>query len=164
MTKSLILTKATKPTKPTKPLIPPLNMAVNTLPGIVKIQMVRCEDLPEHLMLLAEAGAAPVLALPAVDIPFFGFPSLKWDGSILNGARQEQSTLEFKTTYRIPDNIRFAFVVTTAAGRQYLIGTREPKYPQIKFSDTTGAPDGDAALRTYKITHLAAKSVLPCLL
>lgn len=95
---------------------------------------------------------------------FFGMPSLKWDGSTVNGARQEKSTLEFSTTEKLPEGEPLAFVVTVASGKQYLVGAREPKYPLINYSETTGAPDGDAALRSYKITHVAQKSVLPCVL
>lgn len=139
-------------------------MECNTLPGIVKIQMVRCADIPPHVMLSSIAGAPIALALPAVDINFFGSPSLKWEGSIVNGARQEKATLEFSTTSTLPEGERIAFVLSTAGGKQYLIGSREPKYPQVTYSETAGAPDGDAAVRKYKITHIALKSVLTCVL
>jgi hypothetical protein len=57
-----------------------------------------------------------------------------------------------------------AFVVTTIYGLQYLIGTREPNYPVINYSDSTGTVGKDAAVRTYKVTHLGRKSVLRCIL
>lgn len=139
-------------------------MKTNSLPGIVRIQMVRCEDIQPNVMLAALAGAEVALALPAQQINFYGYPAFKWDGSIVNGARQEKSTLEFSTSDVIPEGLRIAFVLTCASGKQYLIGAREPKYPLITFSETAGAPDGDAAVRTYKITHIAPKSVLPCIL
>lgn len=109
-------------------------------------------------------GALIALALPSVTVKFYGQPMLKWEGTTVDGARQEKATLEFSSTDRLPEGERLAFVVTVASGKQYLVGTREPKYPQINYTETTGAPDGDAALRTYKITHVALKSVLPCIL
>ncbi len=139
-------------------------MQTNTLPGIVKIQMVRCSDIQPHVMLTSICGAVVALAIPSVPVKFYGRPSFKWDGSKINGARQEKSTLEFSTTDRLPEGEWLAFVITAASGKQYLIGAREPKYPQINYSETAGAPDGEAALRTYKITHVAQKSVLPCIL
>lgn len=139
-------------------------MQTNTLPGIVKIQMVRCSDIQPHVMYASISGALVALALPAVTVKFYGQPSLKWDGSIVNGSRQEKSTLEFSTTEKLPEGEWLAFVLTVASGKQYLIGAREPKYPIINYTDTAGSPDGDAALRTYKITHVAQKSVLPCVL
>lgn len=139
-------------------------MQTNTLPGIVKIQMVRCSDIQPHVMYASISGALVALALPAVTVKFFGTPSLKWDGSLVNGSRQEKATLEFSTSDKLPEGERIAFVLTLASGKQYLIGSREPKYPQVNYSETAGAPDGEAALRTYKITHIAQKSVLPCVL
>lgn len=139
-------------------------MATNTLPGIVKIQMIRCSDIQPHVMYASISGALVALALPAVTVKFFGTPSLKWDGSLVNGSRQEKATLEFSTSDKLPEGERIAFVLTLASGKQYLIGSREPKYPQVNYSETAGAPDGEAALRTYKITHIAQKSVLPCVL
>lgn len=139
-------------------------MQTNTLPGIVKIQMVRCADIQPHVMLTSICGAQIALAVPSSTIKFFGTPSLKWDGNMVNGSREEKSTLEFSTTEILPEGERLAFVMTVASGKQYLIGAREPKYPVINYTETAGAPDGDAALRTYKITHTAQKSVLPCIL
>lgn len=139
-------------------------MSRNSLPGIVKIQWVRCSDISARIMFVSLAGAVVTLALDATLVRFFGTPSLKWDGSLVNGVRLEKSTLEFATADILPDGERIAFIVTTASGRQYIIGTREPKYPQVNYSETVGSPDGDAALRTYKVTHIAQKSVLPCIL
>lgn len=115
-------------------------------------------------MLMALCDVPSILSIPSTPIKFYGHPTLKWEGSKVNGARQEKTTLEFLTNEVLPDNKHIAFVVTTASGKQYLIGTREPKYPVITYSETSGAPDGEAALRAYKITHIAQKSVLPCIL
>ncbi len=139
-------------------------MQTNTLPGIVKIQFVRCSDIQPHVMLTSICGALVTLALPAVPVKFYGMPTLRWEGTKVNGARVENSTLEFSTTDKLPEGEWLAFIITVASGKQYLVGTREPRYPQITYSDTTGAPDGEAAMRTYKITHTAQKSVLPCIL
>lgn len=139
-------------------------MKTYSLPGIVKIHMVRCSDIQPHVMLTSICGATVALALPAVPVEFFGRPTLKWEGSKVHGARQETSTIEFSTAEILPEGERLAFVLTVASGKQYLVGAREPKYPQINYSETVGAPDGEAALRTYKITHVAQKSVLPCVL
>lgn len=109
-------------------------------------------------------GVVIALAIPSENIKFFGTPSLTWSGTKVNGVREERSTLVFATSEEIPEGERFAFIVTVASGRQYIIGAREPRYPIITYTDTTGAPDGEASVRTYKITHIARKSVLPCVL
>lgn len=137
---------------------------MNTLPGIVSIRYAECENLQPHVMQQSMSGAKIDLALPTIKVNFYGHPKFEWSGSLSSGCRQEKSTLEFTTTDILPEGRRLAFIVTGASGRQYLIGSREPKYPQIEYTETAGSPDGDAALRTYKITHVALKSVLPCVL
>ena len=135
---------------------------MNTLPGIVSIHFTDCKFLPAHIMQQSISGMPIVLAVPFVKVNFYGIPKCQWSGSLSSGCRQEKTTLEFATSDVIPERRRLAFVVSVASGRQYLIGTREPKFPQIGYTDTTGSPSGDAAVRTYKITHVALQSVLPC--
>ena len=137
---------------------------MNTLPGIVRIQYTDCGNLQPNVMLQSIEGLTIHLGLTAMNIDFYGHPKLEWDNSISSAGRIEKSTLEFSTTDIIPEKHRLAFIVTSASGRQFLIGSLEPKYPKIEFSETLGAPDGKAALRTYKITHSGLKSVLPCVL
>ena len=136
---------------------------MRTIPGIVKIEVVRCSQLPANVMLTAITRGSVTLVLEPEEVTFYGQPSLKWEGMLVNKAPQEKSTLEFKTPHRLHDDVRIAFIVTTASGKKYLIGSREGKYPVVTYTETTGSPDGEAALRTYKITHLARKSVLECI-
>ena len=136
---------------------------MNTLPGIVKIEVVRCDQLPDNVMLTAITRGVVTLVLQPQEVKFYGQPSLKWEGSLVNKAPQEKSTLEFRTPMRLRDDVRLAFIVTAASGKKYLIGSREGKYPVVTYTETTGAPDGEAALRTYKITHIARKSLLECI-
>ncbi len=139
-------------------------MECNYLPGIVRIHMIRCKDLPAYVMFSAIGGAKVYLNLAHQQIKFFGTPKLTWEGSMLNGSRQEKSTFEFSTKDPIPEGEHLAFVAVAASGNMYLVGAREPNYPIISYSETVGAPDGEAALRKYKITHVAQISVVPCYL
>lgn len=134
------------------------------LPGITKIRMIDSRDLPRGLMWQSICGCVHGLAVSSEAVEFIGRPLLKWEGVMVNGSRQEKATLEFKTHHPLPEGRSVAFVVTAADGIQYLIGTREPKYPVITYTETTGAPEGEGAVRSYKITHVAAKSVLRCVL
>ena len=136
---------------------------MRTIPGIVKIEVVRCAQLPANVMLTAITRGSVTLVLEPEEVTFYGQPTLKWEGLLVNKAPQEKSTLEFKTPHRLHDNVRIAFIVTAASGKKYLIGSREGKYPVVTYTETTGTPDGEAALRTYKVTHLARKSVLECI-
>lgn len=136
---------------------------MRTIPGIVKIEVVRCAELPANVMLTAITRGSVTLVLEPEEVTFYGQPTLKWEGMLVNKAPQEKSTLEFKTPHRLHNDVRLAFIVTAASGKKYLIGSREGKYPVVTYTETTGLPAGEAALRTYKITHLARKSVLECI-
>lgn len=142
-------------------------MIETSLPGVVRIVAIRCSSIPPHAMLSAMCGAKIALGVARsarFAVRFFGEPLFKCEGSLVNGSRQESSTLEFKTSTPFPEGERLAFVVTVASGAQYLMGTREPKYPAMEYTDTAGTPSGEPALRTYRITHIAQKSLLPCVL
>lgn len=137
---------------------------MNTLPGIVSIRYTDCDNLQPHVMQQSISGATIDLAVHSVKIEFYGIPKCQWEGTLSEGCRQEKATLEFATSDILPEGRHIAFIVTVASGRQFLIGSREPRYPKIQYTETTGSPSGDAAVRTYKITHVALKSVLPCVL
>lgn len=137
-------------------------MSCRRLPGIRKIEIVRCAELQAGLMLHSICGCVVAVRAPSENVEYSGRPTLKWEGSKVNGVRQEKSTLEFSTIHPLPEGENLAFVVTSADGQQYLIGTREGRYPKIEYSETTGEPGGVAASRSYKISHIAQKSVLRC--
>lgn len=139
-------------------------MNCHSLPGIRKIQIVRCADLDAGVMLHSICGCLVAIAAPAENIEFCGKPVLSWEGSKVNGTRQEKSTLQFSSVHHLPERERIAFVITVADGSQYLIGSREGRYPVIEYTDTTGEVGRTASVRSYKITHTAQKSVLPCVL
>lgn len=139
-------------------------MSCRTLPGIRKIEIVRCADLQAGLMLHSICGCVVAVTAPSENVEYSGRPTLQWEGSKVNGVRQEKSTLEFSTIHPLPEGENLAFVVTSADEQQYLIGTREGRYPKIEYSESTGEPGRTSAARSYKISHIAQKSVLPCVL
>lgn len=139
-------------------------MSCQSLPGIKKIEIVRCSDLQAGVMLHSICGCVVAIAAPAERIEHCGTPTLTWEGTKVNGTRQEKTKLEFSTIHPLPEGERLAFVVTSADGRQYLIGSREGRYPKIEYSESTGEPGRTASVRTYKISHVAQKSVLECVL
>ncbi len=139
-------------------------MNTSRLPGIVRIHIVRCAHLPAYLTLKSLSGSFVAIAAPATAVSFCGRPTLVCENSFVNGRPQATVTLEFKTATPLPEGVHLAFVVTLADRRQLLIGTREPNYPQVSWQESAGNPGGEAAVRTYKIKHIAVKSALPCVL
>lgn len=133
--------------------------------GIRKIYYVAASTLPRHLMLSAICnGAYAVLLDDLTEIPFSGKPLFTREGTLLNGVRAEKSSLEFRSDLKLPEDTRIAFVVEQVNGKCWLCGTREPNYPLVEYSDTSGDPAGDPAIRTYKISHTDIRSGIPVIL
>lgn len=135
-----------------------------TLPGITKIEYCECASLQPHIEQQALTGAPVALSLDTTEVKFYGVPTCKWEASMLNGGREITATLQFSTSDALPEGKRLAFIVTAASGRQLLVGTREPRYPVVAYQESTGEPTGDPAARTYKITHVAMKTPVDCVI
>jgi hypothetical protein len=138
-------------------------MNSNRLPGIKDLHKVRCSDLQKNIMLESMAGIIVPIVAETTKINFVGEPKLSWESSMTNGAYQEKATLEFDTEEPVSDLDRCAIIATAVNGGQYIIGTYEPKYPIVTYSETTGTV-GSKSVRSYKITHVAVKCVLECIL
>lgn len=141
-----------------------MNIDRRRIPGIKKIQIVRCRHLTPHVELHSICGNAVAIAAPAQDVPFTGRPLLEWEGERVNGRWRQKSTLTFSSSMELPEDEYLAFVITKADGGQLLIGAKEPNYPVITYTDSTGNPGGEPAIRQYKITHIALKSAVACVL
>lgn len=139
-------------------------MSCQSLPGIREIRMIKCADLPRHLMLRSLSGDVAVINCEGLSVNFTGEPTLTWETELLNGTLYEKSTLTFTTTHELPLSGRVAFAVTTPGREHFLMGAYEPRYPIIKYSQTTGETGRTSAVRTYTVTHVARKSILKCVL
>lgn len=140
-------------------------MLPQSLPGIRRIYTCHCSSLPSHLMLSAICGGTYAMYRSALTpVPFAGHPTYRREGTVMNNSRAEKSTLEFRTGSPLPEDVRLAIVVECVNGQVWLIGTREPNYPVIEYTDSSGSPGGDPAVRTCKVTHTDIKSGLPVLL
>lgn len=133
--------------------------------GVRKIYYVAAASLPRNLMLTSICRGAYTTFLDSLtEIPFSGKPIFKREGTLLNGVRAEKSSLEFRSDLLLPEDKRISFVVEQVNGLCWLIGTREPNYPVVEYTDTSGDPAGDPAIRTYSITHTDIRSGIPVII
>lgn len=131
-------------------------------PEITELGYVPCRLLTPDIMLQSMTGQIVAVSAPITPINIISQATFSWEGTIANHARQEKATLKFITLDIIHDNEPIAFLITTAAGKQYIVGKREGRYPIINYSDTTGQRAGDRAARTYTVTYIAAKAAIEC--
>lgn len=140
-------------------------MIAQSRPGVRRIYAVPCATLSPNMMLTAICGGACAMFRKDLQrVPFAGKPTFTRDGTLLKGSRAQKSVLEFRSDYVMPEGVRMAFVVELVNGKVWLIGTREPNYPAIEYTDFSGDPAGDPAIRTYRITHTDIRSGIPVIL
>jgi hypothetical protein len=79
-----------------------------------------------------------------------------------NNSQVEKASLTFNTLDELPTYRHLAFVIFTAQGDTFVIGTKELPYPTVKISRSTGTPDGEPSVRKYEVTFSARKSLVLC--
>ena len=133
--------------------------------GVRRIYWTPADSLPRHLMLSVICGIPMATYVSDyTEVPFAGKASYTRESLHINSARAEKSTLEFRTDYILPEDLRIALIVELMTGMCVLIGTREPNHPVVEYKDTSGDPSGEAAVRTYTVTHTDIRSGLPVMI
>lgn len=135
-------------------------MSSQSLPGIFKIGYLECQKLSADLAMKSISGIPIAILTEISSVKFYGEATCEADSDNDNNGRSEKTTLKFTTTQPIPTEKPIAFVIECVNGKKYLIGTKEPPYPIIKITNTTGPATGSASANIVEITHNAVKSLL----
>lgn len=132
------------------------------LPGVKAVHWLDCQHLPQRVDLhgICRMPVAVLTALSAVGL--FDDAECVCTTEREGGAYKDTATLKFLTHELLPVHRKLGFVVTSVEGKSFLIGSKEPPFPQIKVEHRCGLPDGDSAGYFYEITHVALKSLVEC--
>lgn len=132
-------------------------------PGIVSIEIINHSVLPPNLIASASAGIKSALLTDAtiIKIPFLGVPVCNSTDSQYNGGRLQETTLTFKTKEKIFTAPGWCFIVKYANGNTYLIGSKEPPFPSIKISGSSGNPQSEPSVDTVEVAFKAEISLIP---
>lgn len=134
---------------------------MNRLPGISRIAYARAEALTPHITLQAIAKVPVGIFAQLSFLPFNKRTALcETETEFDNNSTLETATLTFYSSETLPDG-NLCFVVTSANGEQYLIGTREMPYPFVKKEQTMGLPDGDANTTKYTVSYSNRVALIP---
>ena len=135
---------------------------LTSLPSVTRIAYLPCEKLSPELLLRHKAGIPVAVFADTRTIRFFGTPTCETSTDYENRNYVEKTTLSFDSLDSIPTNTPMAFVVTTAAGKSFVISTMEGPFPVIKVKSSLGNPKNEVAVFSYTITLSAEKSLIPC--
>ena len=136
-------------------------MSCVSLPGITAISYVSCDSLPADLIYQALTGCPVAISSSATEIALKSIPSCEVEESPDNNTQIEKAKLLFTTLDTLPTSTPLAFLITTASGNHYILGTREKLYPTIKVTSNTSKPDAEAAVRRYEVSFTARKALIP---
>ena len=139
-----------------------MNETVQSLPGIKAIGYVDADKLSPNVMLKGICNNPIGVFTDVVNIPFCGIPTCTIGDEYDAHGRLQTVTLSFATNDFVPNHRRIAFVVTDVSGQSFLIGAKEPPHPTVKFTINFGTPDGDAAVTSYEVKHVAIRAIMKC--
>ena len=127
-----------------------------TIPGIMKVRVLDCASLPAYLALEHRAGLSVSVSVPysEPDAYHVRLEMTRTD------AMTETAELRFRVRERLWLPFAAGFVVKTAGGRQYLIGTREDR-PTVEQTVVTAAPDSDTTDTEVTVRLTAHSALLP---
>lgn len=137
---------------------------LQSLPGITALRTLRPNALPPQLARRSAAGLAVHILVPTTEQPFIGVPVCETQTEYDNSAYLQTVTLSFTTIGLIDDSAPLAFIVRTAQGEAYLIGTKEQPFPVIKQTLSTGTPDSASATNSVEVSLTAPLALIPCTL
>ena len=139
-----------------------MNTIKTKLPGVKEIKWVDCQKLQRRVDLQAICMAPVPVLTEQHSIEFFGEVECSSKYEKKSGMSQVTANLQFKTSEELPTHVRLGFVVTDVVGCKWLIGSKEPPYPQITMTRNSGTAQGEPAALTYEITHIAIKTLMLC--
>ena len=136
-------------------------MSQISLPGINAISYIPATNLPADLIFQALAGYPVTITAASTAIPLTSIPSCELEESPDNNTQTEKAKLTFTTLDTLPTSTPLAFLITTASGNHYILGTRERLYPTIKATTNTSIPDSITAAQKYEVSFTARKALIP---
>ena len=130
-----------------------------SLPGITKLWYIMHDDLPSDVVYRSVAGIPITLDVVPNEIELKDKAVCEVEQSYDNNSYIEKARLTFLSLDDIPIDQRPAFIIKTANGDSYLIGSKERPYPTVKITHSTGQPDGDPSVRKYEVSFTAKKAL-----
>lgn len=135
---------------------------LHSLPGITRVAYTQCNLLPPDISLRALAGVPVGVYTTVTDIPLYGEAECELETQFDNNSLVEKVKLTFSTLDDLPLFRQLAFVIFTANGEIFLIGTKELPYPSVKLTRSTGTPDGEPSVRKYEVSLTGRKALVLC--
>lgn len=130
-----------------------------SLPSITDIAIIPCSLLSCNIMEKHIAGIPIEIPSPLTSVEEYGNASCEAEQEYVNGNYSEHTVLQFRSKQDIRQFPAPAFIIKDAQGDTFLIGLREAPHPVL---EVTEAIDKDTNIKSYKVTFIRRKSLIPC--
>lgn len=135
-------------------------------PGIKYIGWLYADKLKANVALDGIVGQPVPILTDIHQIYFCGDVECRSKYTKEGGSYSDTATLKFLSPTLLPfcpdENI--AFVVTDQNDDSWLIGSKEPPHALHPCQMQHGWPDGEESGFLYEISHVAHKSMVPCII
>ena len=134
-----------------------------TLPGVKSVGWIDCDQLLQHVDLrhICRMPIPILTTIHPIDLENEAECSCT---TIPDGRRfADTATLKFLSHSLIAIHLRLGFVIEDVNGKTYLIGSHEKPFPQVKIDMRCGLPSDDGAGFHYEVTHVAIRTMVPCI-
>lgn len=132
------------------------------LPGVRAIYWLDCEKLPSRTDLRGICRMTVPILTDCNELSIAPDCECSCKSQREGRGFQDTASISFIADELVPMHIHAGFVVEDVEGNTFLIGSKEPPFPQIKVERKTGSPSGKSAGFAYDVTHVALKSLVPC--
>jgi hypothetical protein len=132
------------------------------LPGVAAVRYLDCDKLIDNVALRGIC-MMPVPVLTSIfDVDILDEAECSCKTERDGAGYMDSASLKFLSNVLLPTHLNLGFVVTDIYGKSYLIGAKEPPFPQVKMELRCGTTAGDSAGYLYEISHQAIKSLIAC--
>lgn len=140
-----------------------MRQSVQILPGVRRIWVVNCIDLPKNMVKMASCGLRIPIYSEAEQVPICGEATCRCVSTRSGHSYTEEAKLSFFSSVMLDVERDLAFIVEDVEGHTRLIGADKPPFPVVSASRRTGSPTGTSAAIEYEVSHTSLRTLVDCL-
>lgn len=142
-----------------------MKTSIQRLPGIRYIGWLDADKLPQNVFLNGIVNQPVAVLTDVHEVGFCDEPDCSVKRTKKGSSSEDTASLKFFTHSVLPicEIRNVGFVVKDVNGGAWLIGSRETPNATVECEMKHGIPGSDEAGFVYTITHVAIRSMVPCI-
>lgn len=133
------------------------------LPGIVRVYVCECADVPEDADLMGVANGLRPVIMDAEEQPIYGLGELSVETDRDGALGYATATLTYRSSVDMGRTRGLCYCVRAVDDTDYLIGSAE-RGVRVASVRRFGTPGGDASCFEHTVTYTGLKALQECLI